>query len=287
MFGVLDSFFYRRDHIWSSNLSTEGPRFRVLGSSYEYVPASPCWWPTAVFETDPLQTRHTNIAELMGKGSKALRAFINKIPDNKLEGFTESEHTIYHDRNFRLDMQGMTNTRKYNLQVQLNKQTNISTFRGYPSSTEGEGVLPAGASASETHEESVFMKSYSPRSLNEVYDPERDVDALTRGDGQTLIYADTIGLVQPSSQRAVHFDGIPEAEGSSEEEAESADGSVDGEDGQEESGDFQERAPRGHRHEDKEAKKERKKAVKAEHREKRKQKMPKAEKKKKIKNSRA
>ncbi|TFY82471.1 hypothetical protein EWM64_g1546 [Hericium alpestre] len=87
------------------------------------------------------------------------------------------------------------------------------------------------------------MEVFIPRSLNEVYDPERDVDALTRGDGQTLIYADTIGVVQPPSQHAVHFDDIPEAAGSSEEEAESADGSVDG---QEESGDFQERAPRGH-----------------------------------------
>ncbi|KAA1469860.1 RIO1-domain-containing protein [Dentipellis sp. KUC8613] len=104
-----------------------------------------------------------------------------------------------------------------------------------------------------SHEDSVFMKSYIPRSLNEVYDPERDVDALTRGDKQKLIYADTIGLVQPVASRNVHFDDIPEATRSDEEDEE--DESEDGESGDEKEGTFTERPPRGHRHEDREAKK--------------------------------
>ncbi|KAF9267402.1 RIO1-domain-containing protein [Marasmius fiardii PR-910] len=45
------------------------------------------------------------------------------------------------------------------------------------------------------HEDAVFLQSYIPRSLNEVYDPERDVDLLKRGERNKLIYADTIGLV--------------------------------------------------------------------------------------------
>ncbi|KAF9450585.1 RIO1-domain-containing protein [Macrolepiota fuliginosa MF-IS2] len=46
------------------------------------------------------------------------------------------------------------------------------------------------------HEDSVFMRSFIPRTLNEVYDPERDVEKLTKGN--ELIYADTIGIVKPT-----------------------------------------------------------------------------------------
>ncbi|KAG0133079.1 hypothetical protein HOY82DRAFT_483136 [Tuber indicum] len=45
----------------------------------------------------------------MGKASKALRDFINSIPHSKLEGFPESITKLYTDRNFRLDMQGVSN----------------------------------------------------------------------------------------------------------------------------------------------------------------------------------
>ncbi|KAF5385706.1 hypothetical protein D9757_005502 [Collybiopsis confluens] len=54
---------------------------------------------------------------------------------------------------------------------------------------------------SSAHEDSVFKQSYIPRSLNELYDPERDVDTVSRGEGSKLIYADTIGLVDPSLPR--------------------------------------------------------------------------------------
>lgn len=49
------------------------------------------------------------------------------------------------------------------------------------------------------HEDSVFMRSFIPRTLNEVYDPERDVEKLAKGQGDELIYADTIGIVRPTS----------------------------------------------------------------------------------------
>ncbi|KAI0057816.1 RIO1-domain-containing protein [Artomyces pyxidatus] len=145
--------------------------------------------------------------------------------------------------------------------------------------------------AADAHEDSVFLQSYIPRSLNELYDPERDADALRRGARSTLIYADTIGLVEPTPQEApkatvVRFEEASEDETSSEdargEGEESDESDHEAEDGKT----FQDRPPRGHRHEDRDAKKDRKKAVKAEQREKRKTKMPKAEKKKKMKASR-
>jgi len=42
-----------------------------------------------------------------GRRKIELHEFIDSIPDAKLEGFPDSEKTLYHDRNFRLDMQGV------------------------------------------------------------------------------------------------------------------------------------------------------------------------------------
>lgn len=158
-------------------------------------------------------------------------------------------------------------------------------------------------------EDAVFMHSYIPRTLNEVYDPERDVDALTRGEGKNLIYADTIGLVEPSMQKVSLEDdaadqkkvsvvrfadnepgSVPERDGEGHdrdgESSSEEDGSEEEEESEEGNEHQSDRKPRGHRHEDKEAKKERKKAVKEEQREKRKTKMKKSEKKKRMKASR-
>ena len=44
----------------------------------------------------------------MGKASKALTAFIKGIHDDKLKDIGESQHTIYQDTDFRLDMQGVS-----------------------------------------------------------------------------------------------------------------------------------------------------------------------------------
>jgi RIO kinase 1 len=43
-------------------------------------------------------------------------------------------------------------------------------------------------------DDAVFMASFIPRSLGEVYDPERDVDMLKAGRGGELIYAEMAGL---------------------------------------------------------------------------------------------
>ncbi|PPQ91448.1 hypothetical protein CVT25_014147 [Psilocybe cyanescens] len=158
------------------------------------------------------------------------------------------------------------------------------------------------------HEDAIFLQSFIPRTLNEVYDPERDVEKYNRGDG--LIYADTIGLVSSSENKdgisanvtqssgssssklkapnapVNDADTVPNprvksdagSESSSEDESEDGEGDDDEGLGDEKDG-FVEKKPRGHRHEDKEAKKERKKQAKAEAKEKRKHKMPKAEKK--------
>lgn len=47
---------------------------------------------------------------------------------------------------------------------------------------------------SDKTDDAVFMESYIPRTLAEVYDPERDVDVLKRGGGDELIYAGVTGL---------------------------------------------------------------------------------------------
>ena len=156
---------------------------------------------------------------------------------------------------------------------------------------------------SQSHEDSVFLKSYIPRNLNDIYDPERDVDLVTSGQAKQLIYSDSIGLVQPvtgakktedkpdkyHSQSILVASTTQPAESTVDSENEltdSGEGSgsehrdVDTEgDGDE----FKKRIPRGHRHEDRDVKKERKKAVKEEAREKRKHKMKKTDKKKMMK----
>ncbi|KAJ7672787.1 RIO1 family-domain-containing protein [Mycena rosella] len=137
--------------------------------------------------------------------------------------------------------------------------------------------------AHDGQEDAVFLRAHIPRSLNEVFDPERDAAALARGDDRGLVYADALGLVPRA-----RFEGVEEkdedgdTEGSEDsDDEEDGDGDAD-KDGEGEGG-FEERTPRGHRHEDRDAKKERKKAVKAEAKERRKHKMPKAEKKRSIK----
>ncbi len=60
----------------------------------------------------------------------------------------------------------------------------------------------------EAHEDAVFLRSFIPRTLNEVYDPERDIERLTRGQGDSLIYNKTIGVVGPliRAQAGPHVD---------------------------------------------------------------------------------
>lgn len=44
---------------------------------------------------------------IMGKNTKTAKAFIESIPDSKFSGFPSSGGTIYTDRDYRLDMQGV------------------------------------------------------------------------------------------------------------------------------------------------------------------------------------
>jgi RIO kinase 1 len=127
--------------------------------------------------------------------------------------------------------------------------------------------------ASDAHEDSVFRQSYIPRSLNELYDPERDIHAAQQGHpGGFLIYSDAIGVVDvPPTQSArvhVRFDdnnndqNAPETAdaddrsgGSAPDEESGSDEEVSEQGVENDTKDPADRRPRGHRHEDKEAKK--------------------------------
>lgn len=105
------------------------------------------------------------------------------------------------------------------------------------------------------HEDSVFLHSFIPRTLNEVFDPERDVERLSRGDN--LIYSDTIGLAPRSAKAGGgaasddNFGTDPDdVRGDKELESETEEQG----DGNEEGQAFSDKTPRGHRHEDKDAK---------------------------------
>jgi RIO kinase 1 len=118
------------------------------------------------------------------------------------------------------------------------------------------------------YEDSVFLQSFIPRTLNEVFDPERDVAKLKRGEGDRLIYAKTIGLMTPSDvlkdglggEDGQSISGVIECDNNDPDEQDHIshssqdDDDVEGESESTEEG-FIERKPRGHRHEDRDAKK--------------------------------
>jgi len=116
------------------------------------------------------------------------------------------------------------------------------------------------------HEDSVFFQSFIPRTLNEVFDPERDVAKLKRGEGDGLIYAKTIGLVRHSdgvlgttkkedqhSVSAISESSTIDLEDEKDHDSHSSQDDVDGESESTGKG-FISQKPRGHRHEDRDAK---------------------------------
>ncbi|KAI5859038.1 RIO1 family-domain-containing protein [Tricharina praecox] len=116
-------------------------------------------------------------------------------------------------------------------------------------------------------EEEVFRQSFIPRTLEDVYDYERDAEMVGRGEGQGLVYNQ---LLAPKAEK----------EGSDEEEVELTDDSDDDEEDDSEETEEQrekrfEKTPKGKKHEDKNEKKEHKMKVKEDKREQRKTKMPK------------
>lgn len=121
-------------------------------------------------------------------------------------------------------------------------------------------------------QDKVFKRSYIPRTLNEVFDPERDVQRIAQGEQDQLIYAEVARVVAPSAPGSV----------STEEVGDNGSSSSDSDD-ETEVNTRDDKQPRGHRHEDRDAKKERKQAVKEEQREKRKDKIPKGVKKARVK----
>lgn len=123
----------------------------------------------------------------------------------------------------------------------------------------------------------VFRNQYIPRTLEEVYDIERDAEQMRKGEGEGLVYkdllADKIPLRVPKpGEDSTEAEGS--VEGSSEESGSEVDENV-----------FAKTAPRGKRFEDKDAKKEHKKLVKEEKKEQRSKKMPKHVKKQLINSS--
>lgn len=66
----------------------------------------------------------------------------------------------------------------------------------HASETTGKAVSHESAKSAAS-DEAVFMSSFIPRNLTEVYDPERDVDILNSGRGEQLIYAGLTGINTP------------------------------------------------------------------------------------------
>jgi len=77
----------------------------------------------------------------MGKATKALKEFIENIPDSKLTGFSTAAGTIYKTTEFRLDMQGITTKKEFNLQIQANKEAHITSVKGLAPKTVAGPVL--------------------------------------------------------------------------------------------------------------------------------------------------
>jgi RIO kinase 1 len=122
-------------------------------------------------------------------------------------------------------------------------------------------------------DDAVFMSSFIPRTLGQVYDPERDIELVKAGKGDQLIYNQTLNAVptpapraeesveraedQAASKAEVEVEGrlsaqdaLSEAEDAEADEQSQAEDAEDSEeDGEAHKG------PRGFRHEDRDAKK--------------------------------
>lgn len=116
---------------------------------------------------------------------------------------------------------------------------------------EGEKRLAAVVSErlQEDHDETddaVFMSSFIPRTLGEVYDPERDVDLVNAGRGEELIYSTLTGVDHTKPPASAYNSTPKDLQAEEESEDEGTD--------QSDAGDVHHQ-PRGHRNEDKDAKK--------------------------------
>ncbi|KAK4234579.1 hypothetical protein C8A03DRAFT_37641 [Achaetomium macrosporum] len=72
---------------------------------------------------------------------KVLSDFIDSIPDSKLQGFPDSEKTLYFDQDLRLDMQCVTSRDQWNLQIQVNRRPKTTALRRMAGKTVAGPVL--------------------------------------------------------------------------------------------------------------------------------------------------
>ncbi|KAI8654217.1 hypothetical protein NCS56_01378400 [Fusarium sp. Ph1] len=78
----------------------------------------------------------------MGKSSmQLLDEFIDDIPDDKLQEFSDTPGPIYKERNFRLDLQGKTTAGGWNLQIQVNRRATTKNLRAVAPKTISGPVL--------------------------------------------------------------------------------------------------------------------------------------------------
>jgi RIO kinase 1 len=109
-------------------------------------------------------------------------------------------------------------------------------------------------------DDAVFMSSFIPRNLGEVYDPERDVDLVKAGRGDELIYSTLTGVLGRSTKET---SGPAQVATTSEsvdgneppELNDDSTGLGDGHDEEENEDEHDTSRPRGFRNEDKDAKK--------------------------------
>ncbi|KAJ8494791.1 hypothetical protein ONZ45_g13116 [Pleurotus djamor] len=106
------------------------------------------------------------------------------------------------------------------------------------------------------HEETIFLHSHIPRSLNEVLDPERDIAAVSKGAPGRLVYAKSLGVV---NGRIDEEPSVVELEATAQSAEDQPDSTLSSEVSDEEESSSEEadkdRKPRGHRFEDREEKK--------------------------------
>ena len=126
----------------------------------------------------------------------------------------------------------------------------------------------------------VFRNQYIPQTLEQVYDVERDVGEVAKGEQDTLVYRDLLAdKIAPEVLAANEDEASLSAKSSDDESYGSSGGGADGDD---EADAFAQKKPRGKRFEDKGAKKEHKRQVKEEKKVQRENKIPKYVKKKMI-----
>jgi len=126
----------------------------------------------------------------------------------------------------------------------------------------------------------VFRNQYIPKTLEEVYDIEKDAQKLGTAQGEQLVYRNLLAdqVVLPKGQKAEGDEAEKESGSSEGSEGDSSSGS----DSEDDESRFEKGTPRGKKHIAKEEKKSHKEAVKEARREKRKEKMPKTLKKKLV-----